>query len=319
MPVADKKLILITDEVHPLLPQGLGQMGFLVHYRPEIKPGEVMECIGNYEGLVINSKVYVGKEMIDRAIQLKFVCRAGSGLEVIDLEYAKSKNIIAFNSPEGNRNAVAEFALGALLNMMRNISKSNTEVKNHEWKREENRGVELSGKTVGMIAFGNTAQAFAKLLQGFGVQVLAYDKYYHGFSSAYVKEASLQQISDEADVLSLHLPLTPETTHMLDFNFLNGFKKPYWLLNTSRGKVLDTSVLLACLAEGSITGAALDVLENEKINALSRQEQNIFNSLVADKRIFLSPHIAGWTHESKRKIAEVLLAGIQKIYQGRIL
>jgi D-3-phosphoglycerate dehydrogenase len=317
--MTDKRKILITDEVHSLLPEGLEQMGFEVHYQPKIKPEEVLENISEYEGLVINSKVYVGKEMMDRATRLKFVCRAGSGLEVIDLEYAKLKNISAFNSPEGNRNAVAEFALGALLNMMRNIGKSNIEVKNREWKREENRGVELSGKTVGLIAYGNTGQAFAKLLAGFDVQVLAYDKYYHGFSAGHVKAATMEEIAEKADVLSLHLPLTPETTYMIDLQFLDSFKKPFWLLNTSRGKVLDLGALLTCIFEGGIIGAALDVLENEKINTLSKTEQANFDSCVADKRIFLSPHIAGWTHESKRKIAEVLLSRIKEIYHPRIL
>ena len=311
--------ILITDEVHALLPEGLQETGFEVHYRPKIRAEEVLEIIGDYEGLVINSKVYVGKEMIDRAVQLKFVCRAGSGLEVIDLEYAKNKNIIAFNSPEGNRNAVAEFALGALLNMMRNVSKSNSEVKQKLWNREENRGVELSGKTLGMIAFGNTAQAFAKLLSGFDVQILAYDKYYNGFTSGHIKEADLEEIFEKADILSLHLPLTTETAFMIDYNFLSKFKKPYWLLNTSRGKVLDTSALITHISQGTITGAALDVLENEKITSLSPAETDIFNSLIEEKRIFLSPHIAGWTHESKVKIAQVLLAGITKIYQAPIL
>ena len=312
--MSDKRQILITDDVHSLLQDGLEQMGFEVHYRPAIKPEQVLDSIDQYEGLVINSKVYVGKEMIDRAVRLKFVCRAGSGLEVIDLDYARSKNIVAFNSPEGNRNAVAEFALGTLLNMMRNISKSNNEVKNNQWSREPNRGVELSGKTIGMLAFGNTAQAFAKLLSGFDVQVLPYDKYYHSFSSGHVKEATLEQIFEEADILSLHLPLTPETTFLIDYNFLSKFKKPYWLLNTSRGKVLDTAALVRGVEEGKIISAALDVLENEKINALNPKEQTVFNALIADNRIFLSPHIAGWTHESKRKIAEVLLAGIKKVY-----
>jgi D-3-phosphoglycerate dehydrogenase len=310
-----KGQILITDEVHPLLQQGLEREGFVVHYRPEIKPEEVLSSINNYEGLVINSKVYVGKDMLDRATRLKFVCRAGSGLEVIDLDYAKAKNVIAFNSPEGNRNAVAEFALGALLNMMRNVAKSNSEVKKLEWKREENRGDELSGKTVGMIAFGNTAQAFAKLLAGFDVQILAYDKYYTGFSGGRVKETSLQQIFDHADVLSLHLPLTPETAYMINYDFLSSFKKPYWLINTSRGKVLQTSGLIKCLSEGKIKSAALDVLENEKIQALGPDEKRNLDSLIANNKVFLSPHIAGWTHESKLKIAEVLLAGILKIYR----
>jgi D-3-phosphoglycerate dehydrogenase len=312
--MGNAKKILISDDVHRLLPEGLQQMGFDVHYRPDIKPDEVLNCIHEYEGLVINSKVYVGKEMIDKAAQLKFVCRAGSGLEVIDLDYAKTKNIIAFNSPEGNRNAVAEFALGALLSMMRNVAKANNEVKQYQWRREENRGEELSGKTVGMIAFGNTAQAFARLLSGFDAQVLAYDKYYPGFSAGQVKEASLQQIFEEADILSIHLPLTAETNYMINYDFLNSFKKPYWFINTSRGKVLNTGDLLQCIASGKIKGAALDVLENEKIAALNDNEKRNFDLLVANNKVLLSPHIAGWTHESKRKIAEVLLAGIRKIY-----
>jgi D-3-phosphoglycerate dehydrogenase len=312
--MGNQKKILITDDVHPLLPEGLQQMGFEVHYRPDIKPDEVLNCINEYEGLVINSKVYVGKEMIDKAARLKFVCRAGSGLEVIDLDYAKAKNIVAFNSSEGNRNAVAEFALGALLNMLRNIAKTNNEVKQYHWHREVNRGEELSGKTVGLIAFGNTAQAFARLLSGFDVKVLAYDKYYHGFSAGEVKETGLQHIFDEADILSIHLPLTAETSYMINYDFLNSFKKPYWLINTSRGKVLNTGDLLQCITSGKIKGAALDVLENEKITTLNDADKAIFDSLIAKDKIFLSPHIAGWTHESKRKIAEVLLTGIQKIY-----
>ena len=306
--------ILITDDVHALLPDGLRKMGFEVHYLPLITPEEVLNTIQEYEGLVINSKVYVGKDMLDRAEKLKFVCRAGSGLEVIDLEYAKAKQVVAFNSPEGNRNAVAEFALGALLNMMRNVSKANTEVKNHHWKRELNRGEELSGKTVGMIAFGNTGQAFAKLLSGFDVRVLAYDKYFHGFTGGHVKEAALDEIFEEADVLSLHLPLTTETKYMVNYEFLSSFKKPYWFINTSRGKVLRTADLIRAVAEGKISSAALDVLENEKIDTLNPDEQENFKNLVSDNKIFLSPHIAGWTHESKRKIAEVLLAGIQRTY-----
>ena len=172
-----KRKILITDELHPLLKEGLEQDGFVVDYHPAISAEEVLGIIHDYEGLVINSKVYAGKDLLDRAVKLKFVCRAGSGLEVIDLDYAKLKNVIAFNSPEGNRNAVAEHVLGMLLNLLNNISKANRELRNKEWKREENRGNELSGKTIGLIAYGHTAQAFAKILKGFDVKVLAYDKY----------------------------------------------------------------------------------------------------------------------------------------------
>ena len=304
-----KGRILITDELHPLLLQGLEQDGFVVDYRPAISAEEVLEIIYDYKGLVINSKVYAGKELLDRAVKLKFVCRAGSGLEVIDLDYAKLKNVIAFNSPEGNRNAVAEHALGMLLNLLNNISKADRELRNKEWKREENRGNELSGKTIGLIAYGHTAQAFAKILKGFDVKVLAYDKYKTGFEN----ESSLGNIFGQADILSLHLPLTQETKYIIDYAFLSSFKKPIWLVNTSRGKVLRTSDLLQAINEGKVIDAALDVFENEKLSAFNESEKKDFESLISNNRILLTPHIAGWTHESKKKIAEVLLEKIRAI------
>jgi len=208
---------------------------------------------------------------------------------------------------------VAEFALGALLGIMRNIPKADSEVRKGEWKREENRGSELSGKTIAFIAFGNTAQAFAKLLRGFDVKMLAYDKYLDNYGNKYVQEGSLERIFAEADILSLHLPLTDETKYSIDYEFLSSFSKPYWLINTSRGKVLRTADLLRCIDEGKIRCAALDVLENEKLTMLSDAEKIVFEKLKANQQIILSPHIAGWTHESKRKIAEVLLQRIRAI------
>ncbi|MCW5906756.1 MAG: hydroxyacid dehydrogenase [Chitinophagales bacterium] len=311
-----KRKILITDSVHPLLYEGLRADGFMVDYLPDITALQVAEVIAAYEGLVINSKVYAGNELFNKAPLLKFVCRAGSGLEVIDIEYAKQKGIAAFNSPEGNRNAVAEHALGMLLCLLNNIVKANTEVKSGQWNREENRGTELAGKTIGLMAYGNTAEAFAKLLGSFDVRILAYDKYRKNFANEHVKEASPQEIAREADVLSLHLPLTPETEYMIDYAFLSSFKKKFWLLNTSRGKVLRTAHLIKCINEGRIYGAALDVLENEKLQTLNEEEQDIFQKLAADKRILLTPHIAGWTHESKQKIAEILLQKIRALYQA---
>lgn len=306
--------ILITDDLHPLLQQGLEQDGFTVDYRPTITEKEVLDIISEYEGLVINSKVYAGKELLDKASQLKFVCRAGSGLEVIDLPYAKEKNIAAFNSPEGNRNSVAEQALGMLLNLMNNISKAHYEVRNRQWIREANRGHELAGKTIGLIAYGHTAQAFAKILRGFDVKVLAYDKYKTGFSDGFVTEATLEEIYAHAEVVSLHLPLTDETKYMIDYGFLSSFHRPFWLINTSRGKVLRTVDLIKTLEEGKVAAAALDVLENEKLETLSANEQEEFDQLIQHNRILLTPHIAGWTHESKRRIAEVLLEKIKKVY-----
>lgn len=309
-----KGKVLITDNAHPLLAEGLIASGFEVDYRPNITPEEVLHLIPAYKGLVINSKIYAGKELITKAVKLKFIGRLGSGLEVIDVPFAKEKGIAAFNSPEGNRNAVAEHALGMLLNLMNNISKANTEVKNREWQREVNRGTELSGKTVGIIAYGNTGQAFAKLLRAFDVKVLVYDKYLKGFGNEIVKESALEEIAANADVLSLHLPLTEETKYMIDYNYLASFKKPFWVINTSRGKVLRTNDVLKCLQEGKIVGAALDVLENEQLNYLNIEEQGWLNGLIADNRVLLTPHIAGWTHESLRKIAETVLQKIRLLY-----
>ena len=308
-----KGKVLITDDLHSLLKEGLIADGYEVDNRPDIAPEQVLAIINEYTGLVINSKVYAGAELLGKATKLKFVCRAGSGLEVIDLPFAAAHNIAAFNSPEGNRNAVGEQALGMLLGLLNNIVIANGETKNSQWLREKNRGEELSGKTVGLIAYGNTGEAFAKLLRGFDVQILAYDKYKTGFGNEYVKESTLEEIFGKADVLSLHLPLTTETQYMVDYNFLSSFKKPYWFINTSRGKVLRTADMLRALEEGKIKGAALDVLENEKLSSYTAEEQELYNRVAAKPNIILTPHIAGWTHESKRKIAETLLNKIRAL------
>lgn len=304
------KKILITDAAHPLLMEQLQQMGFAVDYRPDIHPDEATEMIGEYTGLIINSRVPANKTLLEKARQLQFVCRLGSGLEVIDLEYAAEKGIHAFNSPEGNRNAVAEHALAMLLALMNSICTANAEVKQGQWLREKNRGEELFGKTIGLIAYGNNAQSFASILRGFDVTVLAYDKYIEHWPDNFAKRATLNEIFEKSDVLSLHLPLTKETTYMIDYGFLSSFKKPYWLINASRGKVMRTSDMLRCMDEGKIKGAALDVLENEKLNTMSSEEKQVFDKLCTNDRIILSPHVAGWTHESKLKIAEVLLRKI---------
>ena len=308
-----KGKVLITDDLHSLLKEGLIADGFDVDDRPDIAPEQVLAIINEYTGLVINSKVYAGAELLGKATKLKFVCRAGSGLEVIDLPFAAAHNIAAFNSPEGNRNAVGEQALGMLLGLLNNIVIANGETKNSQWLREKNRGEELSGKTVGLIAYGNTGEAFAKLLRGFDVEILAYDKYKKGFGNEYVKESTLEEKYERADVLSLHLPLTTETQYMVDYNFLSSFKKPYWFINTSRGKVLRTADMLRAVEEGKIKGAALDVLENEKLSSYTAEEQELYNRIVAKPNIILTPHIAGWTHESKRKIAETLLNKIRAL------
>lgn len=311
-----KPKVLITDDVHPILADGLRADGFEVDYLPTVTEDTVWQIIPQYEGLVINSRIPATRKLLQRAARLKFVCRAGSGLEVIDLEAAKELNIAAFNSPDGNAIAVGEHALGMLLALLNNLVQANSDVKSYNWNREANRGYELSGKTVGLIAYGTNARAFAKLLRGFDVKILAYDKYLSGFGNEWVTEASLEQIFAEADVLSLHLPLTHETEYMINNSFFARFKKPIWFLNISRGKVLDTNALLQAITEGKVMAAALDVLENEKLSTLNPAQKETFEQLVNNKKILLSPHIAGWTYESKQKIATILLHRIQHVYKG---
>ena len=305
--------VLITDDVHPLLIERLQQMGYEVTFRPDITFEETLSVILAYRGLIINSKIFCSEELLDKAPNLKWIGRLGSGMEVIDKPACDAKGVKYFNSPEGNRNAVAEHALGLLLDLLNNITQSNNEVKQGKWIREPNRGEELSGKTIGIVAFGNTGEAFAKILRGFDVKILAYDKYKKGFGTDFVKETAIEEIYDRADIVSLHLPLTNETKYMVDEKFFNSFQKPIYLINTSRGKVLKTTALIEAIHSGKVKAAGLDVLENEKINQLSEQEQQWFDALVKDERIVLTPHIAGWTVESKRKIAEVVLERVKSL------
>lgn len=301
--------VLITDDVHPALITGLQALNYEVDFRPEITFAETKNRIANYEGLIINSKIYCGEELLNEAVKLLWIGRLGSGMEVIDTALCTQKGVRFFNSPEGNCNAVAEHTLGLLLSLMRNIVKSNNEVKQNQWIREPNRGEELSGKTVGIIGFGHTGAAFAKVLAGFDVKILAYDKYKKGFAF----ESSLEQIFEEADVLSLHLPLTEETKYWIDARFFTPFRKPIYLLNTSRGKVLRTVDALKLLAAGRIKGLALDVLENEKMETFSDSERKIMDELQKYGNVILTSHIAGWTHESKLKMAETLINRIKSV------
>jgi D-3-phosphoglycerate dehydrogenase len=305
--------VLITDDVHPLLIDELQKLGYETTYLPQISYGETLDTIAPYTGLIINSRILCNGTLLDKAPNLRWIGRLGSGMEVIDTKECDKRGVKYFNSPEGNRNAVAEHALGLLLNIMNKITQSNNEVKQGRWIREPNRGEELSGKTVGIIAFGNTGEAFAKVLRGFDVKILAYDKYKKGFGTSQVKESTLEEIFEEADVVSLHLPLTDETKYMINEAFLNSFKKPIYLVNTSRGKVLQTRALINALPSGKVKAAALDVLENEKISQLNEQEQLWFDALIKEERIILTPHIAGWTVESKRKIAEVITQRVKAL------
>lgn len=311
-----KGKVLVTDPVHPLLLKGLLDMGFEPDYRPTIERFEVLDIISGYTGLIINSKILADVQLIDLAVHLEFIGRLGSGLEVIDQAYAKKKGIFFFNSPEGNKDAVAEHAVGMLLGLLNNIPKADREVRNYLWNREPNRGTELGGKTVGIIGFGHTGSAFAQRLSGFGVHILAYDKYKTGFATQQVKECGLDEIFDQADIVSLHVQLTEETKYMVNRAFIERLKKPVYLVNTSRGMVVDTHALVWALGEGKILGAALDVLEQEKLDKLTLQQQADFEELRKNDKVLLTPHIAGWTHESKEKIAELILYKLKDFAGG---
>lgn len=308
------KKVLITDYVHDLLIEELEKENYSVTYLPDIKLNEVKSIIHDYCVIVINTKTVMDKVMIDSAINLKLIVRLGSGLDIIDLEYAEKKKIIVKNTPMGNRNAVAEHALGLLLSLFNNINRSSFEVKKMLWNREKNRGVELEGKTIGIIGFGNTGSRFAKILSGFDVKILAYDKYKQRFAEniRYVKETNLIDIFEECDIISFHVPLTKETDSLFDFEFINKMKKDFYLINTSRGKVIKTEDLLKGLIGGRVKGAVLDVLENEKINTYSDKELNMYNELFQMDNVIVTPHIAGWTKESKIKISELVLKSILK-------
>ncbi|WP_374402370.1 2-hydroxyacid dehydrogenase [Flavobacterium sp.] len=309
--------ILHIDSNHPLLWEQLEQAGFQNEADFSSSKQEVEAKIENYHGIVIRSRFKIDKTFLDKATNLQFIARVGAGLESIDCDYATAKGIHLIAAPEGNANAVGEHAIGMLLSLFNNLNKANNEVKSGQWKREANRGHELEGKTIGIIGYGNMGKSFAKKLRGFDVTVLCHD-ILPNMGDANAIQVSLSELQERADVLSLHTPWTPETDKMINADFINQFKKPFWFINTARGNSVVTADLVEALKSGKILGAGLDVLEYEKLSfetLFEGEKPAAFEYLLQAENVLLTPHIAGWTFESHQKLAQTIVDKICKIYQ----
>lgn len=305
--------ILHLDTNHPLLLNQLNDLGFINDEDYTSSKEEIKLKIKDYDGFIIRSRFSIDKTFLDAATNLKFIGRVGAGLENIDCDYAESKGITLISAPEGNRNAVGEHSLAMLLSLFNKLNKADIEVRNGKWLREDNRGIELDGKTVGLIGYGNMGKAFAKKLRGFDVNVLCYD-IKDNVEDENATQVSLEKLQEEADVLSLHTPETPLTIGMVNQDFINNFKKPFWLINTARGKSVITSDLVSALKSGKILGAGLDVLEYEKASFESLFSSTLpeaFQYLIEAQNVILSPHVAGWTIESKEKLAQTIVNKIK--------
>lgn len=308
--------ILHIDSNHPLLWEQLEQAGFSNEADFTSSKQEVETKIENYHGIVIRSRFKIDKTFLDKATNLQFIARVGAGLESIDCDYATAKGIHLIAAPEGNANAVGEHAIGMLLSLFNNLNKANNEVKSGQWKREANRGHELEGKTIGIIGYGNMGKSFAKKLRGFDVTVLCYD-ILQDMEDANATQVSLSELQEKSDVLSLHTPWTPETDKMVNADFINKFKKPFWFINTARGNSVVTKDLVEALQSGKILGAGLDVLEYEKLSfetLFEDEKPAAFEYLLQAKNVLLTPHIAGWTFESHQKLAQTIVDKIKRIY-----
>jgi D-3-phosphoglycerate dehydrogenase len=305
--------VLFIDTVHPILEEKLTQSGYLCVDGTHWNHAQIMERISEFHGIVIRSKFTIDRAFLNNAIQLKFIARSGSGLENIDMDSVEDLGIRVFNSPEGNRNAVGEHALGMLLMLFNKLKQGDEEVRKRQWNREKNRGIELDGMTVGLIGYGNTAQWFAKKLSGFDVEVIAYDKYAPNFPDANAKSVSLEEIQKKAHVISFHVPETDETRYMFNEDFIANCQNDFFLINTSRGKVVKTSALVSAMKDGKVRGTCLDVLEYESKSFSNFENNQIpedFTYLATSENTVLSPHVAGWTVESYVKLSTYLFEKI---------
>jgi D-3-phosphoglycerate dehydrogenase len=301
-------LCLVIDDMHPSLPDYMQEIGVQLHYRPDLKAAEVPAALAAhpYDGLMVRSKLRITAELLAYGPHLRYVCRAGAGVDNIDEEALAAAGVTLLNAPEGNRDAVGEYAVGLLLALFRNIVRADKEVHAGQWRREANRGEEIGGKTIGLLGYGHMGKAFARRLQAFDCTVLAYDHDPNCEANHHALLVSLSELQERAEVLSLHIPYSPANHHFVNEGFLRAFKNPLWLLNTARGEVLDHAALVQGLREGQIRGAALDVLENEKLATLNPEQQARFDYLSSASNVILSPHIGGWSFQSYRRINEVL-------------
>ena len=311
---SDKIKILVIDDLHPCFFEQAGMQNFDITYLPDIDPSDIPLALNNKHVLIVRSKVTVNRELCQYASALKLVARAGSGLDNLDTEWLDSQNIKYINTPEANSQAVAEQTLGMILSLIANITKSDKEVRNIKWDRQGNRGDELEGKTIGIIGYGNTGSRFAKVLAGFDVQILAYDKYKTGFGNEQVKETGMAEIFEKADIVSLHIPLTHETAHLVNHDFISLYSKSFRLLNLSRGGIVKTTDVIEALETKKIIGFGTDVLENERINQLNNSEMAEFDKLRSLPNVLLTPHIGGWTHQSYKNISMGLAVKIKEFF-----
>jgi D-3-phosphoglycerate dehydrogenase len=302
--------IIITAPVHPFLLDTFQEKGYTIQYEPAISYEALMDCIDTAHGLIVTTRLKIDTSILAKANQLQWIGRIGSGMELIDTEFAASKNILCVSSPEGNRTTVGEHTLGLLLSLMNRIHSAYQEVKEGKWIRDANRADELTGKTVGIIGLGNTGSAFAKILSGFDVEILAHDIYKTGFETAQIKEASLEMIQEKADVISLHLPLTHLTHHYANTAFFNRLKKKPYFISTCRGPVTETAAVLEAIQNQQIRGVGLDVLEKEPIHLNTGQEMAVLEAVMKHPNCIITPHIAGYSHEAYYKMSKVLLEKI---------
>ncbi|MEL6535409.1 MAG: NAD(P)-dependent oxidoreductase [Bacteroidota bacterium] len=306
--------VVIVNLMHESIISLLDAAGFEPVYVPTISAAEIPPLLTDATGLIIRSKVFVDEKLLGPAKHLRFVARAGAGVDNVDVDYLESRNLPLLNAPEGNRDALAEHAVGMLLMLFNRLRWADQEVREGVWERERNRGLELMGKTVGIFGYGYMGQAFAQRLSGFGCRVLAYDKYKSGFAAEGAEEVDLATLQAESDILSLHVPLTEETRFIANRDFFASFSKPIYVVNTSRGEVLPLEVLATLMEEGKILGAALDVLENEKLKTLNPKQAETLKYLKNSEKTVFSPHVAGWSVESYKKINEILVEKIKALH-----